>query len=100
MIPTMHGLARPEILATTEWLAEQLGRPGLRVLDLRWRPDGTAAAVHAVGHIPGAVKVDWHLELNDQLTRDYLDPAAFAALCEAKGIGRDDTIVFYGDNFN
>ena len=55
MIPTMSGLARPELLATTEWLAEQLGRPGVRVLDARWRPDGSAAAVHATGHIPGAV---------------------------------------------
>jgi thiosulfate/3-mercaptopyruvate sulfurtransferase len=56
--------------------------------------------LYDTGHIPGAVKVDWHLELNDQVTRDYLDPEAFAAMCEAKGIGRDDTIVFYGDNFN
>ena len=28
MIPTMSGLARPEILATTEWLAENLGQFG------------------------------------------------------------------------
>ena len=52
------------------------------------------------GHIPGAVKVDWHLELNDQVTRDYLDADGFAELCARKGIGRDDTVVFYGDNFN
>ena len=34
------------------------------------------------------------------MTRDYLDAEAFAELCSAKGIGRDDTVVFYGDNFN
>jgi thiosulfate/3-mercaptopyruvate sulfurtransferase len=56
--------------------------------------------LYGTGHIPGAVKVDWHTELNDQITRDYLDAAGFAALCGAKGIGPDDTIVFYGDNFN
>ena len=56
--------------------------------------------LYDTGHIPGAIKVDWHTELNDQVTRDYLDGAAFAAMCSAKGIGRDDTIVFYGDNFN
>ena len=56
--------------------------------------------LYDVGHIPGAVKVDWHTELNDPLIRDYLDPEAFAALMSAKGITRDDTVVFYGDNFN
>ena len=63
MIPAMSGLARPEILATTEWLAENLDRFGIRVLDLRWRPDGTAPAVHASGHIPGAALVDWRHDL-------------------------------------
>jgi thiosulfate/3-mercaptopyruvate sulfurtransferase len=56
--------------------------------------------LYDTGHIPGAIKVDWHTELNDQTTRDYLDAEGFARLCRAKGIGRDDTIVFYGDNFN
>ena len=56
--------------------------------------------LYDTGHLPGAVKVDWHTELNDQVTRDYLDAKSFAELCAAKGIGRDDTVVFYGDNFN
>src|SRR4051812_42230027 len=63
MIPAMSGLARPELLATTEWLAENLGRSAIRILDLRWRPDGSGPAVHAAGHIPGAVLVDWRREL-------------------------------------
>src|SRR6187401_735372 len=62
MIPSMSGLARPELLATTAWLAENLGRSGVRVLDLRWRPDQTAPQVHAAGHIPGAALVDWRTE--------------------------------------
>ena len=102
MIPAMNGLARPEILATTEWLAEQLGRPGLRVLDLRWRPDGSAAAVHAMGHIPGAVQVDWRTELTD----DVADGEAFvlaapdriAALAERAGISDGSTVVVYDDS--
>ena len=44
---------------------EQLGPAGVRVLDARWRPDGTGAAVHAAGHIPGAVHVDWRTDLVD-----------------------------------
>ena len=54
--------------------------------------------LYETGHIPGAVKVDWHTELNDPVTRDYLDAEGFAALMSDKGIARDTTVVFYGDN--
>jgi thiosulfate/3-mercaptopyruvate sulfurtransferase len=93
--PSLQAYAHPDKLVTTEWLAANLDTPGLVVVE-----SDEDVLLYDTGHIPGAVKVDWHLELNDQITRDYLDPAAFAALCAAKGIGRDDTIVFYGDNFN
>jgi thiosulfate/3-mercaptopyruvate sulfurtransferase len=82
-------------LVTTQWLAEHLEDDGLVVVE-----SDEDVLLYGTGHIPGAVKVDWHTELNDQVTRDYLDAQGFAALCEAKGIGPDDTIVFYGDNFN
>ncbi|GAA1547203.1 sulfurtransferase [Dactylosporangium maewongense] len=82
-------------LVTTDWLAERLHDDGLVVVE-----SDEDVLLYGTGHIPGAVKVDWHTELNDQVTRDYLDAEGFAALCEAKGIGPDDTIVFYGDNFN
>ena len=93
--PTIAEYAHPDRLVSTDWLAAHLGDDGLVVVE-----SDEDVLLYDTGHIPGAVKVDWHLELNDQLTRDYLDPAAFAAMCAAKGIGRDDTIVFYGDNFN
>jgi thiosulfate/3-mercaptopyruvate sulfurtransferase len=102
MIPAMNGLARPEILATTEWLAEQLGRPGLRVLDLRWRPDGSAAAVHAVGHIPGAVPIDWRADLTDDVASGeafvLVDPDRMAAVAERAGISDGTTVVVYDDS--
>jgi thiosulfate/3-mercaptopyruvate sulfurtransferase len=102
MIPAMNGLARPEILATTEWLAEQLGRPGIRVLDLRWRPDGSAAAVHATGHIPGAVKVDWRAELTDDVADGeafvLVTPDRMAAMAERAGISDGSTVVVYDDS--
>ena len=85
-------------LVTTQWLAERLetgDTDNLVVVE-----SDEDVLLYGTGHIPGAVKVDWHTELNDQVTRDYLDGAGFAALCEAKGIKPDDTIVFYGDNFN
>jgi thiosulfate/3-mercaptopyruvate sulfurtransferase len=85
----------PEKLVSTEWLADHLDEPGLVVVE-----SDEDVLLYETGHIPGAVKVDWHTELNDPLIRDYRDPEAFAALMSQKGIGRDDTIVFYGDNFN
>jgi thiosulfate/3-mercaptopyruvate sulfurtransferase len=101
MIPTMSGLARPEHLATTEWLAEQLGRPGIRVLDARWRPDGNAAAAYAQGHIPGAILVDWRAELVEADSEgDALrlaPPDRVSALAARAGIGEGGTVVVYDD---
>jgi thiosulfate/3-mercaptopyruvate sulfurtransferase len=93
--PELREYAHPERLVTTSWLAEHLGDEGLVVVE-----SDEDVLLYDTGHIPGAIKVDWHTELNDQVTRDYLDAEGFARLCRAKGIGRDDTIVFYGDNFN
>ena len=97
----MSGLARPEILATTEWLAEHLGRPGVRILDARWRPDGTGAEVYRDGHIPGAMYVDWRVDLVD--TDEAEDairlaaPGRVAMLADRTGIGDESTIVVYDD---
>ncbi len=62
----MSGYARPELLATPEWLAENLERPGFGVLDLRWRPDGSGQRLYASGHIPGASYIDWQKDLVEQ----------------------------------
>ena len=71
---TPGGLARPELLASTDWLADQLGRPEVRILDVRWRPDGSGHQVWAAGHIPGAVFVDWRTDLTDTI-RDRARPS-------------------------
>jgi thiosulfate/3-mercaptopyruvate sulfurtransferase len=93
--PELQDYAHPERLVTTSWLAHHLDDEGLVVVE-----SDEDVLLYDTGHIPGAIKVDWHTELNDQVTRDYLDAEEFARLCRAKGIGRGDTIVFYGDNFN
>jgi len=87
--------ASPEKLVSTEWLADHLDDPDVVVVE-----SDEDVLVYYTGHIPGAVKVDWHTELNDQLIRDYRDPKGFAQLLSHKGIRRDQTVVFYGDNFN
>ena len=87
--------AHPERLVTTEWLAERLGQPGLVVVE-----SDEDVLLYEVGHIPGAVKVDWHTELNDPVVRDYVSSERFAALLGSKGISRDSTVVIYGDKNN
>ena len=87
--------ANPDKLVSTEWLADHLDDPDVVVVE-----SDEDVLIYYTGHIPGAVKVDWHTELNDQLIRDYRDPEGFARLLSAKGIRRDHTIIFYGDNFN
>src|SRR5699024_4424138 len=56
--------------------------------------------LYETGHIPGAVKIDWHLDLNDPVTRDYVDGEGFAKLMDASGITRETTVVLYGDKSN
>ena len=56
--------------------------------------------LYDTGHIPGAVKVDWHTDLNDPVTRDYVDGARFAQVLGSRGIIRDTTVVIYGDKSN
>ena len=93
--PEFAGYANPEVLVTTDWLADHLDEPGIVVVE-----SDEDVLLYETGHIPGAVKVDWQEDLNDPVTRDYLDPEAFAELMARKGISRDDTVIFYGDNFN
>ena len=89
----ISGYAHPDVLVTTEWLAENSSK--VRIVEC-----DEDVLLYEVGHIPGAVKLDWHTELNDQDKRDYLDGEQFADLMRAKGIDRSDTIVLYGDRSN
>ncbi len=93
--PKFADYANPSAMVSTGWLADHLGDEGLVVVE-----SDEDILLYETGHIPGAVKVDWHTELNDTLIRDYLDGEKFAALMSSKGISRDDTIVVYGDNSN
>lgn len=82
-------------LVSTQWVADHLNDPNVVVVET-----DEDVLLYLTGHIPGSVKVDWHDDLNDPLVRDYLDADRFAEMVGKKGIGRDTTVVFYGDNFN
>ena len=93
--PSLSQYAHPERLVTTQWLADNLDTPGLVVVE-----SDEDVLLYDTGHIPGAVKIDWHLDLNDPVTRDYVDGDGFAALMRRAGISRDTTVVIYGDKNN
>ncbi len=93
--PKFAAYAEPGRLVTGDWLQERLGQPGLVVVE-----SDEDVLLYETGHIPGAVKVDWHTELNDPVVRDYVDGEGFAKLLSRKGIARDDTVVIYGDKNN
>lgn len=87
--------AHPERLVSTSWLAEHLDDPQVVVIE-----SDEDVLLYETGHIPGAVRVDWHLDLNDEVTRDYIDGEAFSALLGRLGVRRDATLVVYGDKSN
>ncbi|MCC6244376.1 MAG: sulfurtransferase [Gemmatimonadaceae bacterium] len=89
------GYAHPERLVSTEWLAQHLGHPSLRLLECN-----EDVLLYSVEHIPGAQKLDWHVDLNDQVERDYVNPQAFEALLRARGVDETTTVVLYGDKNN
>ncbi|GAB08755.1 putative thiosulfate sulfurtransferase [Gordonia araii NBRC 100433] len=93
--PAFADYAHPERLVSTAWLAAKLGSPGLKVVE-----SDEDILLYDIGHIPTAQKIDWHLHLNDPVTRDYIDGEQFAELMRSKGINRDDTVVIYGDKSN
>lgn len=87
--------AHPDALVSTDWLAENLDAPGIRIVE-----SNEDVLLYDTGHIPGAVHIDWRRDLNDQLQRDYIGPEGFAQLCRRSGITPDTTVILYGDKSN
>ncbi len=87
-------------LTTSEWLAEHLNHPGVRVVDATWRPMSSPRDPRvdfAQARIPGATLLD-HPRLSQQGSEfcdTRPDAAAFAAHVSALGIGNDDRVVVY-----
>lgn len=90
-----RGYARGEALVSTDWVAAHLQDPSVRIIE-----SNEDMLLYPSGHIPGAVQVDWTLDLNDQLRRDYLSRSEFEALAARIGITPETTVVFYGDKNN
>ena len=85
----------PEVLVTTEWVAQNLNAPNTRLVEVD--VDTTA---YDQGHIPGAVGWNWQTQLQDNIKRDLIDRATLEKLLGESGISNDTTILLYGDNNN
>ncbi len=90
-----RGYAHPEVLVDTQWVADHLNDPNVRIIESDEDP-----LLYASGHIPGAVEVDWVRDLNDPVRRDYISKEKFEELMSRIGVTNDMTVVFYGDKNN
>jgi thiosulfate/3-mercaptopyruvate sulfurtransferase len=90
-----RGYVHPDVLVSTDWVAGHLDDPKIRLVESNEDP-----LLYGTGHIPGAVEVDWTRDLNDPVRRDYLGRDGFEALMRRIGVGKDTTVVFYGDRNN
>ncbi|MBX3142461.1 MAG: sulfurtransferase [Trueperaceae bacterium] len=89
------GDARSGVLVSTAWLASNLGREDIRVIEV-----DEDVLLYETGHVLGALKLDWLTELQRRDVRDFIDAEAFGKLMESKGVSNDTTVVLYGDKSN
>lgn len=92
---TASGYTNPEALVSTDWVAAHLDDPQVRLVE-----SDEDVLLYETGHIPGAVKLDWHTDQQSQLIRDFVTREEFEALLASRGIANDTTVVFYGDRNN
>jgi thiosulfate/3-mercaptopyruvate sulfurtransferase len=90
-----RGYANPKVLVDTDWVAQHLDDPTVRIIESNEDP-----LLYSSGHIPGAVEVDWTRDLNDPVRRDYLERQGFESLMRRIGVAQNTIVVFYGDKNN
>lgn len=82
-------------LVSTEWLASNLDNKNIRIIEVSVNP-----GVYERGHIPGAVNLSWHQDLNDTVRRDLVSKENFEKLLSRAGVNDDTTVILYGDTNN
>ena len=91
----MANYAHPEVLVTTDWVKENIDKPGIKLVEI----DVDTKAYDA-GHVPGAAGFNWQTQLQDQVRRDIIGKEAFEKLVGGAGVSTKDTVILYGDNNN
>lgn len=89
------GYAHPEALVETSWVAEHLNDQSIRLIEA-----DEDVLLYEVGHIPGAVKLDWHVDVQDPLLRDFVNRQDFEKLLSRWGVNNDTLVILYGDRNN
>src|SRR5437899_13085603 len=90
-----NGYAHPEVLVDTSWVAEHLSDPKVRIVEA-----DEDVLLYEQAHIPGAVKLDWLVDVQNPVQRDFVDTGGSEKLMSRWGIANDTTVVFYGERNN
>lgn len=85
--------AHPEVLADTQWVADNLNSGKIRIAEVDYDPRSN----YSLGHIPGAVLFDWKKDINDPISRNILSKQACEQLLQKAGLDNDTTLILYGD---
>ncbi|MCI4363919.1 MAG: sulfurtransferase [Thermoplasmata archaeon] len=88
-----QGYSHPEVLVETNWVAEHLSDPKVRIAEVDYDP----SANYTLGHVPGSVLFDWRKDINDPLRRDILTGEQLTELFRRAGVDDGTTLVLYGD---
>lgn len=91
----MAEYVRGDVLVDTQWVADHLNDPKVRIVE-----SDEDILLYEVGHVPGAIKLDWHTDLQNEVVRDFITREEFEVLAAKHGISNDTTVVFYGDRNN
>jgi thiosulfate/3-mercaptopyruvate sulfurtransferase len=91
----MSDYKHPEVLVTTDWVAQHLADPKVRLIEV-----DVDTSAYDKEHIKNAVGWNWQSQLQDNVRRDVLGQGEFEELCGQSGISNDSTVILYGDNNN
>jgi thiosulfate/3-mercaptopyruvate sulfurtransferase len=91
----MADYANPDSLVTTDWVAQHLNDPKVRLIEV-----DVDTAAYETGHAPGAVGWNWKSDLETHVVRDVADKEGIEKLLSQAGAEKDATLVLYGDNSN
>jgi thiosulfate/3-mercaptopyruvate sulfurtransferase len=91
----MAATHNPNVLVTTEWVAQHAKDAGVRVVEV-----DVDTMSYDQGHVPGAAGWNWTTDLCDTVVRDIVPEAKLEELLGRTGIDNKTSIVLYGDNNN
>ena len=91
----MRQYIHPEVLVSTKWVSDNINDPNVRIVE-----SDEDVLLYETGHVPNADKIDWQLDLQDPIRRDYVCQERFEQLLSQKGISNDTKVIFYGDKSN